>query len=117
MPDCEGCGRRHQVCSLSWTFSSTCVETYWTVTFTTVVMVVEPDVPVTVNVARPFGVPGGPELVVADVLQPTITEASVNTARHMLNAKRRHGACPSLIIPVTNTTHPIPTSLKPPHRT
>ena len=34
------------------------VEAYWTVTFTTVEIVVAPEVPVTVNAVGPAGVPG-----------------------------------------------------------
>ena len=115
MPDCEARGPRHQVCPLSQAFSSTRGETYWTVTFTTVDTVVVPDVPVTVIAAAPFGVPGEPELEV-DVyaLQPTITNASANIARHMLNAKCRRGACRNLTRPATRNAESMADSSRSP---
>jgi hypothetical protein len=91
---------------------STYGETYWIVTFTTVVTVVVPDVPVTLTAAAPFGVPGEPplELEEEDAEHPTIIKASVNTARHMPNTRRRLGACRNLIMPVTRNAHRITAS-------
>ncbi len=115
VPNYRGCSPRHQVCPLSEVFSSTRGEAYWTVTFTTVDTVVVPDVPVTVIAAAPFGVPGEPELEEdVNALQPTITCASANIAKHMLNAKRRRGACRNLTITATRNAESMADSSRSP---
>jgi hypothetical protein len=93
----KGCATRRHISVLTYGV------TYWIVTFTTVVTVVVPDVPVTLIAAAPFGVPGEPplELEEEDAEQPTITKASVNIAKPMPNARCRRGACRNLTIPVT----------------
>jgi len=55
-------------------------------------IVVEPEVPVTVNVLVPFGVPVLPRFGVPLDVHPVITVARARIARHEPNAKRYFGA-------------------------
>jgi hypothetical protein len=76
-----------------------------TVTVTGVEITIEPDViPVTVNVAAPFGVPvltGG--VLELELPHPTITAANAKVVKHIPNAHRRRGpllACNIRVMPI-----------------
>ena len=75
---------------------------------------VVPDVPVTLNVAVPFGVP---VFVVPGLLpaQPVKIAARVTIARHVPSASRRFGASRSGIIPAARSAASIVKSPRAPH--
>ena len=101
------CSHKNSLVSVVVTYG----KAYRTVTLTTVVTVVVFEAPVTLIAARPFGVPGEPPLELElEAPQPIITNASVNTTMHMLNARRLRGACRNLTIPVTRNADTIAVS-------
>jgi len=69
---------------------------YWTVTFTVVVMVMVPEVPVTVKEAAPVGVPGVVGALEVIAPQPLSRTASANIAKHEPDTTRNRAARPRI---------------------